>query len=91
MYVNKSKDGSKVIITTTVPYEMREECRKKGIPLNHIFQRGFMAFNGEPQLLPRTRELEEQVDKLTKANIRLQERIFAIQNDLLANVNHREV
>lgn len=66
MYARKS------VITTTIPADIYMEIKKKGIPFNHILQRGWQVFNGEPQLLGEQRDLREQVKKLQEANARLQ-------------------
>lgn len=72
MYVKK------VSICTTIPQDIWTECKNKGLPLNHVFIRGWQVINGEPQILGRQRELEEQVKKLQEANKRMQNTIYEL-------------
>lgn len=72
-----------VPVTTTIPREVYLEAKTKGLPLQHIFMRGWLSLNGEPQLVARIRELEETQVKLNKIIDNYRTRLFKIETEKL--------
>lgn len=67
-------------ITTTIPLDIYNEAGKRRIPLQHIFMRGWLAFNSEPQIINRTRELETSIEKLNRIIASYRQRIVDLEN-----------
>ncbi len=70
-----------VVISTTIPIDIYREIKEKHIPFNSLILMGLQAWKGNPAIIDRQRELETLVEKLQKANVRLQTMILDIQRD----------
>lgn len=64
---------AKDVITTTVDREIAEGARKADLKFGYLIARGWQVHNGEPQLVARLREAEDQIIRLQKANEKLQQ------------------
>lgn len=55
------------------------EAKKRRLPLNHIFLRGWQVINGEPQLQNRQKDLEINVEGLQKSLNYYKQKLFELQ------------
>lgn len=71
----------RLAITTSVriPIDIYNACEKQKIPYMQLIIRGFQVLNGEPQIMNRQNELEQEVEKLRRARDIMQHRIFELQ------------
>jgi hypothetical protein len=84
MEVNKMEE-TKVVITTSVPFEWKERAKLTGLKLNHIFGLGLKAAEENPQFIERIKLLEKEVENkdshLSRQNNVMQQVIFKLQEE----------
>ncbi len=65
-----------VTISTTMDAEIYKQAKIKGAKLSHLLRLGWKAYNENPQMIERIRDLEIANDKLQKRLTGVSERLL---------------
>lgn len=80
----KRERSHEALVTTCVriPANIWEKCHELRIPFGQVFMRGWMVMNGEPQILSRQKELEQENERRMRAMDVMQERIRTLSKEI---------
>jgi len=70
--------GPRVVITTAIPFKMKEYLRRHGIKYNFLIYKGFEWLAGQKTLNAKLQELQSSVESKLEAISKLNERISMI-------------
>lgn len=68
------------LVTTCVrvPADIWKKCKEEKISFAQVFMRGWLVMNGEPQIVNRQKDLEQEVEKLRRARDIMQQKIYEL-------------
>ena len=72
MRQNRLIESQNVVISTTIPRDIYHAAKEQHIAFNSLLFMGWQHFKGQPAIISRQRELEEENQKLQRAVSRLQ-------------------
>lgn len=73
----KNKYGeNQVQVSAWISEEIYEKIREEQLTIAHVIGLGWRAYNDNPQLIRRVRELEMNMSTLQQAHRRLKEKIY---------------
>ena len=76
------KKKAMVAITTSIPIELRDEARRKGISFQSLVIKGWHAMHGEPVLSERLGDMEKNIARLQERLTNRDMEVWKLQDEL---------